>query len=474
MVERAAKADIVFTNKVVIDEKAMDLLPNLKYIGVMATGYNVVDIEAAASHGITVTNIPAYSTNSVAQMVFAHLLNIVNRVDHYASLNRNGRWSSSPDFCYWDTPLHELAGKTFGVVGLGNIGMKVARLAHEFGMDVYAMTSKNAADLPDFVYKTTLEGLLGACDIISLHCPLTSTTKEMFNKNTIGKMRKGAILINTGRGPLVNEADVADAVDGTVNSEADWLTYAAGKVHAKANETGAPRTGVITVGDVKFTVTQIEPKDFKGTYTFTTKVFAGAVASYHPKAQDPKSWDVTIGEPRKAVTLTDADGETKHTNNVGIKGLYFDAIMDACIEIDYENQKAKMGVFYDARPEEAQKIAAEGDAKGLYARFVPTLVTRTAAAWAKPWKFDEVNLGNPNYAWAWFPLQADLKTFMYYNRAGNNVEFSILSQYANTTMNQIAGIDVVATATADGTPSTYSNVYQVNAKGKPGTSFVRK
>lgn len=272
-----------------------------------------------------------------------------------------------------------------------------------------------------------------------------------------------------------NEADVADAVDGTVDSEADWLTYAAGKVHAKANETGAPRTGVITVGDVKFTITQIEPKDFKGTYTFTTKVFAGAVASYHKAAADPKSWDVTIGDPRKAVTLTDADGKTQHTNNVGIKGLYFDAIMDACIEIDYENQKAKMGVFYDARPAEAQKIEAEGSAKGLYARFVPTLVTRTATAWDKPWKFDEVNLGNPNYAWAWFPLQADLKTFMYYNRAGNNVEFSTVSQYANKTMNQIAGIDVVATATADATPTSgYSNVYQVNAKGKPGTSFARK
>lgn len=271
-----------------------------------------------------------------------------------------------------------------------------------------------------------------------------------------------------------NEADVADAVDGTVDSEADWLTYAAGKVHAKANETGAPRTGVITVGDTKFTITQVEPKDFKGTYTFTTKVFAGAVASYHKAAADPKSWDVTIGDPRKAVTLTDADGKTQHTNNVGIKGLYFDAIMDACIEIDYENQKAKMGVFYDARPAEAQKIEAEGSAKGLYARFVPTLVTRTATAWANPWKFDEVNLGNPNYAWAWFPLQADLKTFMYYNRAGNNVEFSTVSQYANKTMNQIAGIDVVATATADATPSGYSNVYQVNAKGKPGTSFVRK
>lgn len=212
MVERAAKADIVFTNKVVIDEKAMDLLPNLKYIGVMATGYNVVDIEAAASHGITVTNIPAYSTNSVAQMVFAHLLNIVNRVDHYASLNRNGKWSSNPDFCYWDTPLHELAGKTFGVVGLGNIGMKVARLALDFGMDVFAMTSKNAADLPAGIQKTTFEGLLGACDVISLHCPLTPTTRELINARSLAKMRHGAILINTGRGPLVNEADVAEAL----------------------------------------------------------------------------------------------------------------------------------------------------------------------------------------------------------------------------------------------------------------------
>lgn len=269
-----------------------------------------------------------------------------------------------------------------------------------------------------------------------------------------------------------NEADVADAVDGTVDSEADWLTYAAGKVHAKANETGAPRTGVITVGDVKFTITQVEPKDFKGTYTFTTKVFAQAAA--FAAAKDPSSWDVTIGDPRKAVTLTDADGETKHTNNVGIKGLYFDAIMDACIEIDYENQKAKMGVFYDARPDEAQKIEADGSAKGLYARFIPELVTRTAKAWASPWKFDEVNLGEPNYAWAWLPLLADMKTFMYYNRANNNVEFSTVSQYPGAPMNQIAGIGVVATATADGTPSGYANVYQVNAKGKPGTSFVRK
>lgn len=212
VVERAKEADIVLTNKINLTDDVMAQLPKLKYIGILATGYNVVDVDAAHRRGIVVTNIPAYSTESVVQMTFAHILNITNQIGHYADESRSKRWSNNPDFCYWDTPLHELAGKTFGVVGLGNIGMKVARLAHEFGMDVYAMTSKNAADLPDFVYKTTLEGLLGACDIISLHCPLTSTTKEMFNKNTIGKMRKGAILINTGRGPLVNEADVAEAL----------------------------------------------------------------------------------------------------------------------------------------------------------------------------------------------------------------------------------------------------------------------
>lgn len=213
VVARAADADIVFTNKVVFDETVIASLPNLKYIGVLATGYNVVDTEAAARHGVVVTNIPAYSTDSVAQMTFAHLLNIVTRVDKYATQTRAGRWAQSPDFCYWDEPLHELTGKTFGVVGLGNIGMKVARLALDFGMDVFAMTSKNAADLPAGIQKTTFEGLLGACDVISLHCPLTPTTRELINARSLAKMRHGAILINTGRGPLVNEADVAEALD---------------------------------------------------------------------------------------------------------------------------------------------------------------------------------------------------------------------------------------------------------------------
>ena len=134
---RAKEADAVLTNKVVISAGIMDRLPKLKYIGVLATGYNVVDTEAAAKHGITVTNVPAYSTDSVVQMTFAHILNMTNRVAHYARLNRKGKWSSSPDFCYWDTPLGELAGKTLGVVGLGNIGYKVACMARDFGMDVF-------------------------------------------------------------------------------------------------------------------------------------------------------------------------------------------------------------------------------------------------------------------------------------------------------------------------------------------------
>lgn len=213
VLQRAADADIVFTNKVVFDNDTIKALPNLKYIGVMATGYNVVDVEAAARHGVTVTNIPAYSTDSVAQMTFAHILNITNRVDHYATQNREGRWSNTPDFCYWDEPMRELSALTMGIIGLGNIGMKVAQLAVAFGMDVFAVTSKNASELPAGIQKTTFEGLLGVADIISLHCPLTPSTKEMFNKATLNKMRKGSILINTGRGPLVNENDVAEALE---------------------------------------------------------------------------------------------------------------------------------------------------------------------------------------------------------------------------------------------------------------------
>ena len=212
VIERAEDAEVVLTNKVVLSEATIRQLPKLKYIGVLATGYNVVDTKAARQCGVVVTNIPAYSTESVAQMTFAHILNIMNRVEHYAQQNRDGRWSSNPDFCYWDTPLPELAGKTIGIVGLGSIGKRVACIANAFGMKVFAYTSKNATDLPEGIQKTTLDGLFGVSDILTLHCPLTDATHEMINKESLGKMKPGAILINTGRGPLVNERDVAEAL----------------------------------------------------------------------------------------------------------------------------------------------------------------------------------------------------------------------------------------------------------------------
>lgn len=212
VIERAKDADLILANKVVLKSDVISALPKLKYIGVLATGYNMVDVEYARSRGIVVTNIPAYSTMSVVQMVFAHIFNITNRVGHYACQSRQGRWSASDDFMYMDTPLHEIAGKTIGVVGLGNIGSKVAAIAHEFGMDVFAYTSKNASGLPPTVHKATFDGLLAVSDILTLHCPLTENTRHIINSDSLAKMKPGAILINTGRGPLVDEHAVADAL----------------------------------------------------------------------------------------------------------------------------------------------------------------------------------------------------------------------------------------------------------------------
>ena len=212
VVERSRDAEILLTNKVVIGRETIAALPKLRYVGVLATGYNVVDVDAAREHGVPVTNVPAYSTDSVVQMTLSHILNITGRVAHYARLNREGRWSGNPDFCYWDTPLTELSGKTIGIVGLGNIGMKVASMARCLGMDVFALTGKDSATLPDGIQKTTLDGLLGVSDVLTLHCPLTEKTRNMINAETIGRMKHGAILINTGRGPLVDEQAVADAL----------------------------------------------------------------------------------------------------------------------------------------------------------------------------------------------------------------------------------------------------------------------
>ena len=211
-VQRAADADIVLTNKVVLDREKIAQLPRLKYIGVLATGYNVVDIEAAHERGIIVTNVPAYSTESVAQMVFAHLLTVTNRTEHYAIQNRSGRWAANPDFCYWDFPQMELAGKTFGIVGLGNIGRRVAEIALAFGMKVKAMTSKSQDLLPAGIEKADLQTLLAAADVLSLHCPLTENTRHLINADTLRQMKPTAILINTGRGPLIDDQAVADAL----------------------------------------------------------------------------------------------------------------------------------------------------------------------------------------------------------------------------------------------------------------------
>jgi glycerate dehydrogenase len=211
-VARAADADIVLTNKVVLGRQEMAQLPHLKYIGVLATGYNVVDIEAARERDITVTNVPAYSTESVAQMVFSHLLTVTNHTEHYAQENRNGRWSANPDFCYWDTRLTELAGKTFGIVGLGNIGWRVAQIALAFGMRVKALTSKPSDALPVGVAKVEWQELLASSDVISLHCPLTADTHHLINSETLRQMKPTAILINTGRGPLVDDQAVSDAL----------------------------------------------------------------------------------------------------------------------------------------------------------------------------------------------------------------------------------------------------------------------
>ena len=213
LLERSEGAEVLITNKTLITTENMAELPNLKYIGVLATGYNVVDIDAAKARGIVVANIPAYSTNSVAQMVFAHVLNITQHVGHYADENAKGRWSSNADFCYWDTNLVELDGKKMGIVGLGNIGKATARIALAFGMEVLAYTSKEQKDLPLGVKKVTLDELFAESDVLSLHCPLTPDTKEMVNANRLRMMKPNAILINTGRGPLVNEQDLADALN---------------------------------------------------------------------------------------------------------------------------------------------------------------------------------------------------------------------------------------------------------------------
>ena len=180
----------------------------------LATGYNIIDTEAAARQGVVVANIPAYSTMSVAQMAFAHILNITNHVASYAREVADGKWTNCPDFCFWDSALTELTGKTMGIVGLGNTGMATARIAVALGMKVVAMTSKSADTLPEGITPAPLDDVLASADVVSLHCPLTPSTRHLINAASIAKMKPSAILINTGRGPLVDEQAVADALNG--------------------------------------------------------------------------------------------------------------------------------------------------------------------------------------------------------------------------------------------------------------------
>lgn len=216
LLERASNAEVLITNKTIITAEDIKVLPQLKYIGVLATGYNVVDIEAAKKHNVVVTNIPAYSTRSVAQMVFAHLLNIAQRVGHYADENQKGRWTNNSDFCYWDTPLIELDGKKMGIIGFGNIGQATAAIATALGMEVCVYSSKPQFLLPQGVQRMGINEIFRECDVVSLHCPLTEETKELVNAERLNSMKSSAILINTGRGSLINEQDLADALNNGV------------------------------------------------------------------------------------------------------------------------------------------------------------------------------------------------------------------------------------------------------------------
>lgn len=216
VIERAKGANILIINKTVVTKEILDALsPELEYIGLQSTGYNVVDCEYARKLGVTVCNIPSYSTNAVAQLVFAFILQITNEVTLHADAVRNGEWCRCEDFCFWKKPLTELAGKTIGIIGFGAIGQKVAQISKAFDMKILAYNPrpKSAADL-DVVF-TDMDTLLKKSDIITCHCPLTSETKGLINAENIAKMKNSAIFINTSRGPVVDEKALADALNSS-------------------------------------------------------------------------------------------------------------------------------------------------------------------------------------------------------------------------------------------------------------------
>lgn len=216
-IERCKDSDVIITNKSVVNRQMIESLPGLRYIGVTATGYNVVDVVAAKERGITVTNVPGYSTPSVAQAVFALLLELTNHVGHHADTVRKGRWSACPDFCYWDHPIIELSGRTLGIIGYGDIGAAVARIALAFGMKILASRRHWPVQPPAGIHPATHEEIFMQSDVISLHCPLTQETQHLINTRTLSLMKANALLINTGRGPLIDDAALASALnDGLI------------------------------------------------------------------------------------------------------------------------------------------------------------------------------------------------------------------------------------------------------------------
>lgn len=214
IVERCAGAEIVVTNKTVLDREILEQLPDLKFIELLSTGYNVIDCDYTREHGIPVCNIPAYSTAAVAQHTFALLLELCNRAGLHSESVHRGEWAACSDFCYWKTPLTELLDKTFGIIGFGKIGQAVATIAIAMGMNVLVYTPHPKPEFEnEFLHFVTLEELLAKSDVVSLHCPLTPQTEQMVNADFLGKMKQGAYLINTSRGPALDEQAVADALN---------------------------------------------------------------------------------------------------------------------------------------------------------------------------------------------------------------------------------------------------------------------
>ena len=211
--ERSKDADILIINKVDLKREMIERLPKLKFVSTLATGFNTIDGEALRERNIPLSNIPSYSTNAVAQMVFAFILESVNRVSEYTSSVKNGEWSKCKDFCYWDKPLYELDGKTLGIIGFGKIGNKVSKIANAFGMKVLIYTPSGKKDGVDNVTFTDLDTVLENSDYITVHCPLTDSTANMINNDFIGKLKKNATVINTARGGVANEKDIADALN---------------------------------------------------------------------------------------------------------------------------------------------------------------------------------------------------------------------------------------------------------------------